>query len=145
MRDTYFGAHEFQLREDVVRISSERSFGLVFAVLFALLGALSLYHRSTRWYYWLPLAVLFGVLAYVAPSVLAPLNRLWAKFGLLLHMVVSPLVLALLFYVGIAPIGLLMRLAGKDPMRRRFEPAAKSYWIMRKPPGPAPETFKQQF
>jgi hypothetical protein len=145
MKDTYFGAHEFQAREEVIKISSERSFGLVFAGFFALLGALSLYHGSTRWHYWLPLAALFAVLAYAVPSLLAPLNHLWAKFGLLLHMVVSPLVLGLLFYVGIAPIGFLMRLAGKDPMRRRFEPTAKSYWIIREPPGPAPETFKHQF
>ena len=69
---------------------------------------------------------------------LAPLNRLWAKFGLLLHHVISPVFLGILFYVCITPIGFLMRLTGKDPMRRRFEPEAKSYWIVREPPGPAP-------
>jgi hypothetical protein len=145
MKDKYFGAHEFQAREEVVKTSSERSFGLVFAGFFALLGALSLYHGGTRWYYWLPVAALFAVLAYAAPSVLAPLNRLWAKFGHLLHMVISPLLLGLLFYGCVTPIGFLMRLTGKDPMRRKFEPAAKSYWIIREPPGPAPETFKNQF
>ncbi len=145
MKDRYFGAHEFQARDEVVKISSERSFGLAFAGFFALLGALSFYQGGTRWYYWLPLAALFAVLGCAAPGVLAPLNRLWAKFGLLLHLVVSPLLLGVLFYVCITPIGFLMRLTGKDPMRRTFEPAANSYWIVRKPPGPAPETFKNQF
>jgi len=76
---------------------------------------------------------------------LAPLNRLWAIFGHLLHTAISPLLLGVLFYVCVTPIGVLMRLTGKDPMRQRFEPAAKSYWIIREPPGPAPETFKNQF
>jgi hypothetical protein len=145
MKDRYFGAHEFQAREEIVKISSERNFGLVFAGFFLLLGALSLYNGRTGWHYWLPLAVLFAVLAFAAPGVLAPLNRLWAKFGHLLHMIVSPLILGILFYGCITPIGFLMRLTGKDPMRRKFEPAANSYWIVREPPGSAPETFKNQF
>ena len=145
MKDKYFGAHEFQAREEGVKISSDRSFGLVFAGLFALLGILSIYHGTTRGYYWFPVAALFGVIAYIAPGVLAPLNRAWAKFGHLLHMAINPIVLGILFYVCISPIGFLMRLAGKDPMRRKFEPAAKSYWIVRAPPGPTPKTFKNQF
>jgi hypothetical protein len=145
MKDRYFGAHEFQAREEVVKISSERNFGLVFACFFLLLAALSLYNGRTNWHYWLPLAALFALLAYAVPGVLAPLNRLWAKLGHLLHMIVSPLILGILFYACITPIGFLMRLAGKDPMRRKFEPGSKSYWIVREPPGPAPETFKNQF
>jgi hypothetical protein len=145
MKDKYFGAHEFQAREEGVKVSSERNFGLVFAGLFTLLGTLSFYHGGTHWYYWFPLAALFAVFAYAAPGVLAPLNRLWAKFGHLLHTIISPLLLGILFYLCIVPIGLLMRLSGKDPMRRKFDPAAKSYWIVRTPAGPAPETFKNQF
>jgi hypothetical protein len=145
MKDRYFGAHEFQDRQEIVKISSERSFGLVVACCFLLLGVLSLYHGRAGWHFWFPLAALFAVLAHAAPSVLAPLNRLWAKLGQLLHAVVSPLILALLFYGCIAPIGFLMRLTGKDPMQRKFDPAAKSYWIVREPPGPAPETFRNQF
>jgi hypothetical protein len=145
MKDKYFGAHEFQAREEVVKVSSERSFGLVFAGFFALLGALSLYSGAERWHYWFPLAGVFAVLAYAAPRLLAPLNRLWAKVGLLLHMVISPVILGILFYVCVTPIGVLMRISGRDPLRRKFEPAAKTYWITREPPGPAPETFNNQF
>ena len=146
MKDKYFGAHEFQEREkEVVKISSERAFGLVFAAFFTLLGVLSVYSGGERWHYWFPLAGLFAVLAYAVPRVLRPLNWLWAKFGLLLHHIISPVFLGILFYVCITPFGIVMRLAGKDPMRRKLEPAAKSYWIVREPPGPAPDTFKNQF
>jgi Saxitoxin biosynthesis operon protein SxtJ len=145
MKDRYFGTHEFHSREEPVKISSERRFGLIFCGFFALLGVLSLYHAGTRWHYWLPLAVLSGAVALIAPSTLAPLNRFWAKFGLLLHMVISPIVLGLLFYGCITPIGLLVRLTGRDLMRQKFDPVIKSYWIVRQPPGPAAETFKNQF
>lgn len=145
MNDKFFGSHESLAREEVVKISSDRSFGLVFAGFFALLGALSLYNGAARWHYWLPLAGIFAVLAFAAPKLLTPLNGLWAKFGLLLHAVVSPIFLGLIFYLCIMPVGLLMRLSGKDPMNRRLDPAAKSYWIIRDPPGPSSETFKNQF
>jgi hypothetical protein len=144
VNDKYFGAHEFQAREEVVKISSERGFGLVFAGFFTLLGALSVYNDGERWHYWFALAALFAVLANAAPRVLAPLNRLWTKFGLLLHHVISPLFLKIVFYVCVTPFGVLLRLAGKDPLRRKFEPTAESYWIVREPPGPAPESFRNQ-
>lgn len=145
MSDKYFGAHEFQARDDEVVISSERSFGLVFAGFFTLVAAFSFFSGHDRWPIWLSVAAVFVALAFVAPKLLAPLNRLWAKFGLLLHMIISPLILALLFYVCIMPIGFLMRLCGNDPLRRRFEPDAKSYWIERTPPGPTSDSFKNQF
>src|SRR5262249_43024644 len=116
MKDKYFGAHEFQARQEIVKTPSERSFGLIFAGFFALLAALRLYHGSTRWYFWLPLAALFAVLSYAAPGVLAPLNRLWAKFGQLLHIVVSPLLLGVLFYLCIPPMAFLPRFALKLPI-----------------------------
>jgi hypothetical protein len=58
---------------------------------------------------------------------------------------VSPVVLAVMFYLLVAPIGLLWRVLGKDPLRLRFDPRAASYWIERRPPGPEPETFTNQF
>lgn len=146
MSDKYFGSHEFRAPEqEVVKISSERSFGFVFAGFFTIVAAFSWYLGGHRWPYYLAAGLAFLVVALVVPRVLAPLNKLWAKFGLLLHMIISPLILAMLFYVFITPIGFLMRLTGKDPMRRSFEPAAKSYWIDRDPPGPKPESFKNQF
>ena len=81
----------------------------------------------------------------LVPKVLKPLNRLWFLIGLGLHKVISPLVMGLLFYLTITPMALIMRLMGKDPLRRDFEPEAKSYWIERRPAGPAPESMRHQF
>jgi hypothetical protein len=145
MRDKYLGSHEFQPREEVTKTSSNRSFGLVFAAFFGLLTALGLWRGTERWPIWLGLACVSVILALAAPQLLAPLNRLWTKFGLLLHRIVSPVILAILFYGCIAPIGFLMRLSGKDPLRLRYEPEAESYWIERSPPGPQPATFKDQY
>jgi hypothetical protein len=117
----------------------------VLAGFFALLGGLGLWRHSERWPLWAGLAVVALALALAAPKLLAPANRVWTKFGLLLHAVVSPLMLGVIFYLCIAPIGFLMRLSGKDPLRLRYEPQADSYWIKRVPPGPPPESFKNQF
>jgi Saxitoxin biosynthesis operon protein SxtJ len=145
MRDKYFGSHEALARDEVVKTSSDRSFGLVFAGFFALLTVLSLWRGTGRWPLWAVLALLMLALALAAPRTLKPLNWLWTKLGLLLHVVVGPVVLALLFYGCITPVGFLMRLFGNDPLRRRYESAADSYWIKRVPPGPDPDTFKNQF
>jgi len=75
------------------------------------------------------------------PKVLAPLNKLWMKFGLLLHSIVNPLVMGLLFFLTITPIALFFRASGKDQLRLKLDPAARSYWIVREPPGPDPKTM----
>ncbi len=84
-------------------------------------------------------------LALVRAALLAPLNRAWTKLGLVLFHVVNPVVMLLMFAVIIVPAGLVMRLAGHDPMRRRFDPGAVTYWIERRPPGPAPEELRNPF
>jgi hypothetical protein len=65
--------------------------------------------------------------------------------GLLMAKVVSPIALGILFYLVFMPVGLVMRLSGKDPLRLKFDPAAKSYWIDREPPGPPPNSMTNQF
>ena len=70
---------------------------------------------------------------------------LWLKFGLLLHKIVNPVIMALLFYGTVLPTGLIARAMGKDLLRLKREPDAESYWIVRTPAGPAPETMKDQF
>ena len=77
--------------------------------------------------------------------VLRPLNRLWFLLGMALHKVVNPLVMGFLFYLTVTPMALFMRLAGKDPLRLKFDRQAKSYWIKRQPAGPAPESMRRQF
>ena len=137
--------HEDFAREAKVEGSSDRSFGIVFAVVFAIIGLWPLLGSGQVRIWALGIAVAFILAALARPGLLAPLNRLWTRFGLLLHKVVSPLIMGMLFYLTVTPIGLLMRAFGKDPLRLRPNPDAASYWIERDPPGPAPETMKNQF
>jgi hypothetical protein len=138
-------AHESYTRDEAVQSSSNRSFGLVFAGVFALIAFLPLIAGGAARLWAVVLAVAFLIAGLTCPAVLAPLNRLWLRFGLLLHRVISPIVLGIMFFGVITPMGLLMRALGKDPLRLQLDKAAGSYWIARTPPGPAPETFKDQF
>ena len=88
---------------------------------------------------------MFLVPALVRPQVLGPLNRLWLRLGLLLQRLVTPVVMALLFYGTVTPIALVLRLLGKDLLRLRIDRGADSYWLERRPPGPAPDTMRNQF
>ena len=137
--------HERLDSGEAPRLGSERAFGIVFAAVFALIGLWPLLADGGVRLWALALAFLFLAAAFLAPRALAPLNRLWFRFGNLLHRIVNPLVMGLLFFTTVTPIALLMRLAGKDPLRLRFDRAAKSYWIERTPPGPAPESLRHQF
>ncbi len=139
------GTHERLSDNEVIKGSSDRSFGLVFAVVFTIIGLWPLISSSgVRWWS-LAIALVFAGVAFARPSLLAPLNLLWTKFGLLLNRIVSPLVMGLLFFVVITPIALIMRVARKEMLNLKFDRKAKSYWIERTPPGPAPESIKNQF
>jgi saxitoxin biosynthesis operon SxtJ-like protein len=138
-------SHESLEREEVVKGPSNRSFGFVFAVVFVIIGFLPLIGGKGVLIWSLATGAAFAIVALAIPAVLAPLNRLWLKFGLLLHRIVSPIVLGFLFFIVITPMGVAMRLFGKDPLRLRLDRSTKTYWIERVPPGPAPETLKDQF
>lgn len=138
-------AHEDLTREQHVEGSSDRVFGLVFAVLFILIAVSPLRHGHVPRWWALGVAAVFALLAFVKPSLLAPLNRLWIKLGVLLGKVVSPIALGILFYGILTPVGAIIRLTGKDPLRLKLDPNADSYWIVRKPAGPPPHSMTNQF
>jgi hypothetical protein len=137
--------HESFSRDEAVIVGSDRSFGIVMACAFAVVTLLNGWHDGRVWPWTGGLAGLFLAAALLYPAALNPLNRIWLKFGLLLHKVVNPIVMGLLFYGTVLPTGLVMRLLGKDLLRLKRLPEANSYWIVRHPPGPAPETMKDQF
>jgi len=85
------------------------------------------------------------VTAVLVSAALNPLNRARIKLGLLLHQVVNPVVMDLVFYEAVLPNGLVMRAMDRDLLRLKPQPKAESYWIVRTPPGPAPKTMKDQF
>ncbi len=139
--------HEFGAGSghDAGERSSDRSFGFVFAAVFALIGLYNLWHSGRAWPWLALVAAAFLAVALIRPALLAPLNKLWMKLGLLLGAIVNPLVLGLLFFLVFTPMALIARLVGKDFLRLKRRPEAKSYWILREPPGPEPVSMKDQF
>lgn len=138
--------HENLSRSDTpVRRSSDRFFGLTFFVAFCVIGLWPLLKGQAPSLSFLGIALVFLTLALAVPAWLAPLNRMWLKLGSLMHALTSPLLLGMMFYLVIMPIGLLMRLFGKDLLRLRFDPAAPTYWIRREPPGPEKSSLDRQF
>jgi hypothetical protein len=136
--------HENLDRDEVVA-PSEKSFGLTFAVIALLLAV---------WVWWrkdmpvLALVFLAGSAAFAgagffAPAALRPLNLVWLKFGLLLHKVVNPIVMGLLFFAVFTPMGMLMRLLGKDFLRLKAR--QESYWISRLDDGSQQGSMRNQF
>jgi hypothetical protein len=118
---------------------------LVFAVVFLLISLAPLRHgHAPRWWA-LAVAGVLALVALVRPKLLARINWLWTKLGLLLGKVVSPIALGILFYAVLTPLAVVMRLRGKDPLRLKLDPAADTYWILRKPPGPPPDSMGNQF
>ena len=97
-----------------------------------------------RWWS-IAIGIAFLACALVAPHLLRPLNQLWFKFGLLLHHVVNPIVMFVLYFGAMVPMGLLVRVLGKDLLQLKFDKAAKTYWIPRSPPAPPPGGMAKQF
>jgi hypothetical protein len=128
-----------------VRVSTPRNFGLWFTLIFAVIGLAPLRSGHPMRVWALVVAAGFLVLALVAPRLLQPLNLAWAKVGLGIAKVMNPIVLGIIFFGVITPVGWLLRKTGKDLLRVKWEPEANSYWIPRNPPGPAPESMTKQF
>jgi len=139
------GTHESFRERETVKGSSNRVFGIVFTVVFAVVGLFPLLNGAALRWWAVGVAALFLVAAIAYPKILSSLNHLWTRFGLLLHRVVNPIVMGLLFFLVVTPIALLMRIFGKRPLQLKTDPHAQTYWIPRDPPGPEPETMKQQF
>jgi predicted membrane metal-binding protein len=137
--------HEQLDRSEEVKGSSDRNFGLTFAAVGTVIALWPLTHgESPRWW-WLAAAAALTIVSLTVPHVLHSLNRAWLRIGLLLNRIVSPIVLGIVFYGVLAPLGLASRAAGKDPLQLRFDNSASSYWIARDPPGPAPKSMIRLF
>ena len=128
-----------------VEMGSDRSFGLVFAAVFTIVALFPLKDGGEPRLWAAVIAGLFLLVSFVYPKALKPLNKLWFLVGMALHHVVTPLVMGLLFFVTVTPIALIMRARGKDPLRLARDDACASYWIIRTPPGPAPDSMRRQF
>jgi predicted membrane metal-binding protein len=139
------GAHEDFHRSHHIQGASNRAFGFTFAVVFAIVALWPLIHRGAPRIWAVALSAGFLAITLVNPSLLAPLNRVWTRIGILLNRVVSPVVTALIFFLVVTPMAVLARWSGKDFLRLRFDAGAESYWIHRQPPGPEPQSMADQF
>ncbi len=137
--------HEPFSRSEEIKQSSDRSFGIVFTVVFAVIGLWPMLGDGQIRVWSISIAGLLLAISVIRPAILAPLNRLWTRFGLLLHRITNPIIMGFVFFLAVTPTAVILKLMGKDPLRRGFDREAKSYWIERTPPGPEPETMKNQF
>lgn len=138
-------SHERLSAEEDVRVGSNRSFGITFAIVFAIIGLFPLLHGGGIRIWALACSVVFAGLAFIWPKVLAPLNRVWFRFGMLLHKVVNPMILGLMFFVIITPLALIIRLFGGKLISLNFDNSLPSYWVRRSPPGPEAQSIRNQF
>lgn len=126
-------------------LPSNRSFGTVLTVFLALVGAYAWWRGTalSGWAFGLSMLTLLVTVA--RADWLAPLNSAWLRFGHALNVVVNPIILGVLYFGIFAPLAIAMRVAGRDPLKRRLKPEATSYWIDRNPPGPDPAGLSNQF
>lgn len=128
------------------KLPSERSFGLLFTVIFAGVGV---YGFFKGWAQGTAIAFFvagfsFGLITILAPRFLAPLNKAWFQLGQLLGRIINPIVLSIIFFGLLTPVALITRLFGRDALKLRPR-TCSSYWVERNPPGPASDSFKNQF
>ena len=127
-----------------IELPSNRKFGFFFTFIFAVAAAYFYYSANVSWtYVFIAAALVFLLVTLIKSDALLPLNKLWMRFGLLLGMIVSPIVLGVIFFGLFTPIAILMRLIGRDELRLKFIDKT-SYWVSRGEPIKS-ESFKNQF
>ena len=110
------------------KISSNRSFGIVFFVVFLIISLFPLINDGHLRIWSLIVSIIFLILGLINSNILTPLNKIWFKFGILLGKVVSPIVMSIIFFLVVTPIGILMRILKKDLLNLKTN-NNKSYWI----------------
>ena len=113
---------------DDIKIGSNRSFGIVFSIVFLLIAIYPLINSEGLRVWSLIIAIFFLFLGLINSKILTPLNKLWFKFGILLGRIVSPIIMGIIFFLVVTPIALIMRIISKDLLNLKFN-KEKSYWI----------------
>ena len=118
---------------DDVKISSNRSFGIVFFIVFLFIALYPLTYNGEIRVWSAITSLIFLMLGLLNSKILSPLNKLWFKFGLFLGKIISPLIMGIIFFIIVTPIGLIMRLFGKDVLNLKYN-KNHSYWIEKNGP-----------
>ena len=116
------------MKNTEIKIGSNKSFGIVFFIVFLLIAIYPLINNGELRIWSLIIAIIFLILGLINSKVLTPLNKLWFKFGLLLGKVVSPLIMGIIFFFVVTPTAFIMRIIGKDLLNLKFN-NKKTYWI----------------
>ena len=114
---------------DEIKLGSNRSFGIVFFIVFLLIAVYPIINHGELRIWSLIISLFFLVLGLFNSKILTPLNKLWFKFGLFLGKIISPIIMAVIFFLVVTPIGLLMKLFGKDVLNLKLNKNKSSYWI----------------
>ncbi len=114
---------------DEVKLGSNRSFGIVFFIVFVLIAIYPIINQGELRLWSLIISFLFLVLGLLNSKILTPLNKIWFKFGLFLGKIISPIIMGIIFFLVVTPIGLIMRLLGKDVLNLKLNKKESSYWI----------------
>ena len=127
--------------EKKIKVSSNKSFGIVFSIFFLLISIYPLLNNDPIYYWSLFVSFIFLILGLMNSKILSPLNLLWFKFGILLGKIVSPVVMGIIFFLVVTPISILLKIFGKDVLNLKFN-NNKTYWIEKNGPK---SNMKKQF
>ena len=114
---------------DEIKLGSNRSFGIVFFIVFLLIAIYPLINQGEIRIWSLIISFLFLFFGLLNSKILTPLNKLWFRFGLFLGKIISPIIMGVIFFLVVTPIGLLMRFFGKDVLNLKLNKKKSSYWI----------------
>jgi len=115
------------------KLPTNRNFGTVFFVVFLIVSFYPLIYGGDILRWPLVISIIFLTLGLINSKILTPLNRLWFKFGIFLGRIISPIIMALIFFLVVTPTGLIMRLLKKDLLNLKYN-KSKSYWIEKNGP-----------
>ena len=118
---------------DDIKISSNKSFGIVFFVVFLLIAIYPLTHGGDIRIWSGMISFIFLILGLLNSSILTPLNKIWFRFGIILGKIISPVIMAIIFFLVVTPTGLIMRILRKDILNLKYN-KNKSYWIEKEGP-----------
>ena len=130
------------LTKSKIKMSSNRSFALVFFFVFLIMGLWPLMREELPRIWLLIISIFFLVLGIINSKLLTPLNKIWFKIGIFLGNLVAPIIMGIIFFIVVTPIGLIMKLIGKDLLQKKYDKKKKSYWIKR---DGSFNTMKRQF
>ena len=122
------------MNKEKIKMSSNKSFGIVFFVFFLILSLYPLLNKEKLNLLFLIFSITFLILGILNSKILTPLNKVWFKFGIILGKIISPIIMGIIFFLVVTPIGLIMKTLGKDLLKLKYNKKDSTYWIEKNGP-----------